>query len=459
MLTTEKYTIIDEPEHMQKINTTLCILNFDILKHKEYVKKLIDKNKTTTFWVTSNDFSKNYIKAVSKMGVQNVIQFPIQMSAIENFFNVNNNDKSITDYKPLISTKILIVDDNEMNIELLKETLIDIGSDIRTCTNPTIAKEIVKENQYDLILLDILMPEISGFELAEIIRTTELNKSTQIIFISAITESTNKINGYKLGACSYIEKPFSPAIVKAQIYNFLKNIEKTKYEKKEKDNFIATLTHDLKSPINAEISALNYLIKTPNNNTLNDEMLTELLNSAKYMKQITDKILSHYKQQSGKLNLRKEYINSYKLVLSCIEELKFLALEKNINIRFYNNTTTKDIYADYLEIKRVINNLISNAIEYSFQNNNIDIKISNSQKNFIFEVQDYGIGINLEKYSKIFDEYITLSKEQKKVGFGLGLNICKNIIEAHGGKIEILSEENKGTLIKFYLPDKCEELD
>ena len=233
----------------------------------------------------------------------------------------------------------------------------------------------------------MVMPEISGFELAEIIRTTELNKSTQIIFISAITESTNKINGYKLGACSYIEKPFSPAIVKAQIYNFLKNIEKTKYEKKEKDNFIATLTHDLKSPINAEISALNYLIKTPNNNSLNDEMLTELLNSAKYMKQITDKILSHYKQQSGKLNLRKEYINSYKLVLSCIEELKFLALEKNINIRFYNNTTTKDIYADYLEIKRVINNLISNAIEYSFQNNNIDIKICHHGKNEVIRLE------------------------------------------------------------------------
>ncbi len=459
MLTTEKYTIIDEPEHMQEINTTLCILNFDILKHKEYVKKLIDKNKSTVFWVTSNDFSKNFIKEVSKIGVQNVIQFPIQMSAIENFFNINKNDMPLTDYKPLTATKILIVDDNEMNIELLKETLIDIGSEIQTCTNPTIAEKLVNENQYDLILLDILMPEISGFELAETIRTTELNKSTQIIFISAITESTNKINGYKLGACSYIEKPYSPAIVKAQIYNFLKNIEKTKYEKKEKDNFIATLTHDLKNPINAEISALNYLIKTPDNNSLNDEMLTELLNSAKYMKQITDKILSHYKQQSGQLHLRKEHINSYELVLSCIEEIKFLALEKNINIRFYNNTTTKDIYADNLEIKRVINNLISNAIEYSFQNKNIDIKISNSQNKFIFEVQDYGVGINLEKYSKIFDEYVTLSKEQKKVGFGLGLSICKNIIEAHDGEIEIFSEENKGTLIRFYLPNKCKELD
>lgn len=459
MITTEKYTILEKPEDIQLCETKLCILNFDILNYSNYVKNLVQNNPDTTFWTTSDNFSKSFIKSVSRLGIQNVIQFPIKTQTIEKFFSNTKQEQIQTEYKPLKSSKILIVDDNEMNIELIKETLADLNITITACSDPVTAINRIKSERFDLLLLDILMPEYSGFELAEIARKSEFNHSTKIIFISAISESRNKINGYKLGACSYIEKPFSPCIAKAQIYNFLKTTETEKAKKKEEEHFVATLTHDLKSPINAEILALNQLIKTtPNKKNTDDEMLTELLNSAKYMKQITDNILSHYKQKTGKLILKKEYVNPYKLIMSSIEELKYLAVEKNINIRFCNSTDMTDIFIDSLEIKRVINNLITNAIEYSYPNGYIDIK-SESDKNYMtFEIKDNGAGVDLSKYKKIFDEYVTLSKENKKIGFGLGLSICKNIIEAHGGEINIYSELKKGTTVKFYIPIN-EELD
>ena len=298
------------------------------------------------------------------------------------------------------------------------------------------------------------MPEISGFELAEIIKQSSLNNSTPIIFISAVSGTENILNGYNMGAYSYIEKPFHPNIVKSQIYNLLKTEENKISLEKEKENFVATLTHDLKSPINAEITALNYLLKDnpTKDKPIQKEMLSELLNSAKYMKLITDRILAHYKQKNTDLILNKEICSLKEIVISCINELNYLTTEKNLQIRLFSEPDNYLINIDYIEIKRVINNLLSNAIEYSNKNSYIDITLAKDNDKYIFKIKDYGLGIDLEKYNCVFDEYMTLSKNHKKVGFGLGLNICKSIINAHNGDISISSQPQKGTEITFTLP-------
>ena len=257
-----------------------------------------------------------------------------------------------------------------------------------------------------------------------------------------------------MGAYSYIEKPFHPNIVKSQIYNLLKTEENKISLEKEKENFVATLTHDLKSPINAEITALNYLLKDnpTKDKPIQKEMLSELLNSAKYMKLITDRILAHYKQKNTDLILNKEICSLKEIVISCINELNYQTTKKNLQIRLFSEPDNYLINIDYIEIKRVINNLLSNAIEYSNKNSYIDITLAKDNDKYIFKIKDYGLGIDLEKYNCVFDEYMTLSKNHKKVGFGLGLNICKSIINAHNGDISISSQPQKGTEITFTLP-------
>lgn len=456
MIISEEYIILNEPYKVIKKGIKLCIINYNIIHSQKEVKKLINSNPTTTFWATTTDYSKEYVLTASKLGISNLVQFPINIDTINNFFKEHTPTTPSLDfsnYAPLKNSKILIVDDNALNISLLKEILSDIGIDIVTCQNPLDSIKLVENEKFDLLLLDILMNELSGFELAEIVKKTYLNKDSKIIFISAVSGDENVMNGYNLGAFSYIKKPFSPSLVKAQIYNILKSEEEKKEADKTKENFVATLTHDLKSPINAEIYALKYLLKNYSNDDINkDTMLFELLNSAQYMKHITDKILCHYKQKNNKFNLKKEYTNFYNLIMSSIEEMKFLAFDKNIEIRFNNQAKIDTIYADTLELKRVISNLLSNAIEYSFKNSYIDIILKNTETEYIVTIQDYGIGIDLNKHTKIFDEYITLSKEQKKVGFGLGLNISQSIIKAHNGNIEIQSSSGKGTIITIKLP-------
>ncbi len=450
MITSEKYTILEKEDNIPQIETELCIINFDIINNTDYVKNLISKNKHTTFWAVSDNFSKEYVKTVAKLGIQNIVKYPISTNIIEKFFSDKENEKDIiTNYHPLTNSKVLIADDNDMNITLLKETLEDTGAKL-TCTESSQkALQIIGNEKFDLLLLDILMPNISGFELAEYARNSSPNKNTPIIFISAVSGTENILNGYQLGACSYIEKPFSPHIVKAQIYNLLKTEADKQQKEREKDSFVAALTHDLKNPILAEINALKYLSK---DKEYSSEMVDGLLNSAKYMKHITDQILSHYKQEQTTLKLIKEEISLNKIILMSIEELKYLAVDKELEIRYNNVSENKTVPVDVIEIKRVINNLLSNAIEYSKNGSQVDITLSNNSEFYKVTIKDYGTGIDLNKYDKVFEEYVSLSKEHKKIGFGLGLKISKNIIEAHDGSIKIKSEPNKGTEVSFTIP-------
>ncbi len=455
MFTEDDYLILEKPVS-KRLSQKLCIINFDLPAFYTETKDMISQNKDTVFWCATNDFSKKYIETASKLGIQNIVQFPIKAEVIKNFFEEKNQHTDIeffNNYAPLKNSRILIIDDNELNIILLKETLSDLGIFIDSYMSPLEALNEISDVKYDLCLLDILMPEMSGFELAEKIKKTELNSHTPIIFISAVSGDESVLNGYNMGAYSYIEKPFSPKIVKAQIYNILKAGEQKKEQSKNNDSFIASLTHDLKSPINAEILAIKYLLENKKNGGFSEsEILSELLNSAKYMKLITDKILCHYKQKNSNINLTKENISFAEVVLSSIEEMRYLAQDKNIDIHLDNSAQNTAIYLDKLEIKRVLNNLLSNAIEYSKPNSHIDIRIKTFDNILTCEVEDYGLGIDLKNYESVFDEYMTLSKEQKKVGFGLGLNICKKIINAHNGDINIKSKPNKGTKITFSLP-------
>ena len=232
MITGNNYLILESISSVYEIKEELCILNFDITDKFQTLNDFIRLNKQTTFWAATNDFSKKYIQTASKLGIKNVIKFPIKKELIDNFFlskeEIEEKTEDYYNYPPLKNSKILIVDDNNLNIELLNELLSDIGVKITSHSNPLHAIESIKKEKYDLLLLDILMPEMSGFELAETIKNTETNKNTPIIFISAVSGNENIVNGYSLGAYSYIEKPFSPSVVKAQIYNVLKKDEENK---------------------------------------------------------------------------------------------------------------------------------------------------------------------------------------------------------------------------------------
>lgn len=216
------------------------------------------------------------------------------------------------------------------------------------------------------------------------------------------------------------------------------------------ETYLALAVHDLKTPINAQILAATCILQTKKLPDDLHELINDILGSAKYLKDLVDNILTKYQMDINeqKFNIK---INSVEALLEdAIESLKYLIEEKNIKLIVKNRIKNNNQKFDYLEIKRVLTNLIANAIDFTREK--VILKISETEKYVRFSVADFGCGVKLDNPDDIFSKDLTLSQSQKRLGTGLGLFIAKQIVLAHNGKISIKTKENFGTVISFILP-------
>lgn len=559
----------------------MCIFELDS-KDKEYlekIKKIIITNPSIEFWGANCNCSKEDIIMAYNLGCKNVIKLPIEnevlITSIKSFaadsdFELSSLKTNFTDFQ---NSQILVVDDIAANIELLKEVLKPFGMNPTCFTDPAKALNSINRQKFDLIILDIMMPYMTGFEFAEKLKESQYNCTTPIIFISALDEKESKLKGYNLGSYAYIEKPFDMQTTRAQIYNILKikklqdslfnekekldnifkfsdseiiltdrnfsiishsnryitelpeknknfidlinkinpeqiisnilnfqsipeqnlslkiqfnnislqreipadmNISKIFTEntilngyliiirdisqeiaiQNQKETFIATLTHDLKTPVRAQIRALELILENKFGVIENDlrDILNEVLSSCKFMQYMTDNLLTKYKSDNDQLNIVKEKNSLYELIKNNSENLRYLIEQKNQKINILYNTDIKELEFDPHEIERVLNNLIINASEYTHENGEITINVDEKDNFLRISISDNGWGIPQEDMGKIFDEYITSAKKFRKVGYGLGLYICKRIIEEHKGQIYVNSEVGRGSEFIFTLP-------
>lgn len=220
--------------------------------------------------------------------------------------------------------------------------------------------------------------------------------------------------------------------------------------KSSMETYLALAVHDLKTPINAQILAAKCLLQAKNVPVELQELVNNILGSAKYLKDIVDNILTKYQMDinSQHFNIKQNSINN--MVLEAIECVKYLIEEKNIKLILKNNIKNDIQTFDNIEIKRVLTNLIGNAIDFTKQK--VILKISETSRYVRFTVADYGNGVNLENPEDIFSKDLTLSRSQKRLGSGLGLFIAKQIVLAHGGKICVKTKKDFGTVISFILP-------
>lgn len=435
----------------------LCIIKTDF-KNINQIKKFCKTHPNLEVWIASDEISRKNILSANSCGVKNVVKYPVDTKLIHNFFRKKDKTGEIkqvsTSNYYLKGLKVMIVDDNQMNIDLLKETLSDMGLELSAFTKPLEAAKIIEYNKYDLFLLDIMMPEMSGFDLAEVIKKTKLNSDTPIMFISALNDPENKIRGFDLGSYAYIEKPFNINVVRSQIYNALKINCLREALNDRKETFLAMVTHDLKTPVNAEICALELLLK--NNglelNEMQHEIIKDILGAAKYMKNLVDNILHKYKFDNENLKLNKKQASLKVLIAECIEETKYLFEEKHQQLMFNCSSRNSETMVDCIEIKRVIQNLLFNSVEYAYKNSKITIELYETKTDFVFSIKNFSHGIDLANPNDVFEKFVTLAEQNKRAGTGLGLYICKKIIEAHGGNIYAESKVDDYTKITFTLP-------
>ena len=356
------------------------------------------------------------------------------MAYLNTTLNNNKHDNNVfNDFK---NTKILVLRKNNSNNFLYK--ILSDNYNLNICY------------KFNYDKFDLIIAEIYNDKSFNKIIDFRKNNIVPFVCISENLSSDYKFGAYQNGINLFIEKPYDINLVHAQIFGLIKQEHERKILQAERDDFVASITHDLKSPLNAQKYALNSLFNS--HESLSDyqkEVLNDLMGSIDYMKILTENILTKYKNDDCKLQLNKTQ-NSFKnLVEKCISELKYITKSKQQKISFHSNNTIEG-YFDYTLIRRVLNNLISNASEYTPQNGFIDILAEDSPDKIIFKIKDNGYGI--ENPETIFEKYVSHAQKNKKIGYGLGLHICKQIIDAHNGKISISSELNKGTLISFYLP-------
>ena len=213
-----------------------------------------------------------------------------------------------------------------------------------------------------------------------------------------------------------------------------------------KEDFVATLTHDLKVPIIAESNMLSFLL-TEKFGTLNikqTEAIKTMQASNKELLNLVRIVLDTYKMEDGGIVLYKEPIILKEFIDEIILEMAPIA-DDSKNKLISKIPINIELELDVIQMRRVFKNLIQNAISYGKTNSNIDIKAIKRDKNIIISVKDYGRGIPKEDIDKIFNKYYSANKKFRKIGTGLGLYLSKEIVEAHGGKLIVQSEENKYT--------------
>lgn len=224
----------------------------------------------------------------------------------------------------------------------------------------------------------------------------------------------------------------------------------------QRENFIASLSHDLKNPTIAQIRAIELILngKFGEIGTKQREIMEMLLDSCKYMNAMLGNVLATYRAEKGTVNLKSEKISIADLATECTDEMIYLANDKNIQIQFKNIAQNDEIWGDAVQLRRVIMNLLSNSIKYAYPNTVLNIYIYNEGIYTCFRFENKSPYLTEEKQEKIFAKYISFSKNHN--GTGLGLYASKKIIEAHNGIMFVQSFKDDRNIFGFKIPDNEE---
>lgn len=244
------------------------------------------------------------------------------------------------------------------------------------------------------------------------------------------------------------------------VTTFMRNIDAEKKLQEQRETYIATLSHDLKTPAIAQVRALELLLSGQLGEFNDDqkEILKLTLDSCNYMYDMVYTLLSTCKFESGEVVLKYSELNLTSLVKECINEVSNITLGTSTNIKFEQSDKLFMIYADKIELKRVIINLLSNAANYAYSGTDIQIFIKKTKNNVELRVKNSSPYIEPEVMDKLFRKYVTHSEKYNKVGVGLGLYLSKIIVEAHQGKIIAESYKDESNVFGFSIPIGTQEL-
>ncbi|EGF59525.1 hybrid sensor histidine kinase/response regulator [Bacteroides fluxus] len=364
--------------------------------------------------------------------------------------------------------KILIVDDVMSNVLLLKVLLTNEKFTIATASNGRQALEQVDKENPDLILLDVMMPDLSGFEVAQQLKANPATAEIPIIFLTALNSTADIVKGFQVGANDFISKPFNKEELIIRVTHqislvaakrlILSKTEELRRTIAGRDKLYSVIAHDLRSPMGSIKMVLNMLILNLPAEKIGDEMY-ELLTMANQTTEdvfsLLDNLLKWTKSQIGKMNVVPQDVNLVEVVDGVIEIFNMVAGLKKITVRA-EKPEKMFVTGDIDMMKTVIRNLLSNALKFSREGSEVVLKMEEADGKAIVSVQDHGCGISEEGQKKLLhtDTHFSTFGTNNEEGSGLGLLLCQDFVLKNGGELWFISKEGEGSTFSFSIPLK-----
>ena len=392
-----------------------------------------------------------------------------EMGILDYFSKLNPMPLIISDIKKLMqsvytnqSINVLAIDDSSFMRKKIKNILAPRRYNLFLAESAEKGLELLKENNINLILLDVELNGMSGSEFLEVIKKDKKFAKIPVIAVSGNDSAHIVSRLLKHGASDFIKKPFiiEQLLLKCDLHienykNVLlleKKTEELKIAQEVKSRFLANMSHEIRTPLNAILGFIQLLQKKDVDEE-SKKYINIIADSSQTLLSVLNDILDLSKIEAGKLNIEKIEFDPTKEFKNIIELFRVKADEKNIKLLDSFNTPYY-IKSDPVRIKQVLLNLLSNAIKFTSENKKIYVNIEIKENKLCISVKDEGIGIPKDKIDKIFEAFTQAddSTTRKFGGTGLGLSISSQIIKLLGGELKVKSQENKGSEFYFEIP-------
>ena len=365
---------------------------------------------------------------------------------------------------------ILIVDDAPDNLRLLSRMLVQQGYEVRSAISGALALRAVQAIPTDLILLDINMPKMNGFEVCEQLKQDITTCEIPVIFLSAYSNAVDKVKAFRVGGIDYITKPFQVEEVLARVENqltlrrlqielqqakadALRALEREKELNRLKSEFVSMITHDFKTPL-ASIQGFAGLLQAAEDGlteATKNRYFEKIDAAIDHMRQLLDNVLLISGAEVGKLQCHPIRLNLEAFCRDLVEAMQ-LSQEHPNSIRFTFTGESPQADIDPMLLRQILSNLLANAIKYSPAGELIQFDLIRQGDSAQFCIQDHGIGIPKDDLCDLFQAFRRCNNVGQIRGTGLGLAVVKKCVDAHSGEIHLASQEGEGTMVTVTLP-------
>lgn len=346
--------------------------------------------------------------------------------------------------------KIFIVDENETNIEILREYLEE-NYVLEVAHSAKEALQKAPRFQPALILLDITMPGIEGYEVCRQIRGTPALRHVKIIIISARTMLSERLEGYAAGADDYITKPFDEEELLAKVRVYLR-LQYAEEMEQLKSDLLTLLSHETRTPLTTIISPVEILLANEDVEAEQRRLLLNMVDqSAKKLQRLFEKVLLLSELKSGKAHFQYQQGDLSELVNKVIDNLATSITERDVHIRRRFSNGAQATF-DREKMQFVFHAILENALQFSASGQSIEISVLTDTDQHCVSITNHGEGIDQEFLSQIFDEFSHRDVDHHSQGHGLSLAIAKHIVNMHNGVIHVVSAQDGGTTFTVQLP-------